>query len=441
MKTPWQYKPAGPLALTMLLTLCNGPPALAEPTQALITENTGLLGGSRLDLSLRNLYRSGNASEWDPDLLPHHYSTWVQGLSLDYRSGYSQDRLGFGMSYESVINLRTRTENGYTDNMLPRDLGSFSKLGQAYLRYQQPGLSAQVGWQHMYNVGVIHARDSRAAQKSYQGLRLDGEAGKWSGLLAVVDRTSDRHEPEKRRFYSRDGRHQLNHIVSGQVKWESAKNNSLLYFAGEADRYLFRQGLETSWQAQPSGLRLEAFFYHNRGLSWWERQDFSRDAYHFGFKASRELGPFTLSGGGSHTWAKPQNPSDLGFFYFNLARNAVGRFASPAYNGIFDYLHDRETMLFAALGYRPQTSTHIGMAAYHGTGMRYQQVPLRHWDVLGFIEHKPPQLKNLRLLLMVDYGQSWKRTRNGQADVASGQQINKPKIGSGFQIDYLLPLL
>lgn len=441
MKPARQHLPASPFALTMLLALCSGQPAQAEPAPALSEENSGLLGGSQLDLSLRNLYRSGNASEWDPDLLPHHYSTWVQGIGLDYRSGYWQDRLGFGLSYESVINLRTRTENGYTDNMLPPDLDSFSKLGQAYLRYQQPGLSAQLGWQRMYNVGVIHARDSRAAQKSYHGLRLDGQAGQWSGLVAVVDRTSDRHEPELRRFYSRNGRHQLDHIVSGQVKWESASNNYLQYFAGAADRYLFRQGLEASWQAQPSRLRLEGFLYHNRGLHWWEGQDFSRDAYHLGFKASSELGAFTLSGGGSHTWAKPRNPSELGFFYFNLARNAVGRFASPAYNGIFDYMHDRETMLFAALSYRPQAATRIGVAAYHGSGMRSQNVPLRHWDVLGFIEHKPPQVKNLTLRLMADYGHSWKRTRNGQVDVTSGQQINKPKIGSGFQLDYLLPLL
>lgn len=441
---------AGLAALTLL-----GSPAFAQDSA---TDNargdtprawqTGaaLIDDSHLSLHLRNLYKAGTST---PDAgLPPSYHTWAQASSLDFSSGYWADTVGFDLSYDTALNISTGTDaSGFTDGTLPRNPASFSRIGEHALKLKWQGgetrFKSRLGIQKVSNMGMLHARDSRALEKLYSGARLDVEQGPWSGLVAVVDATIDRNETFKRRFTTAKGK-AIDSLATAQIKWEPQKNRSLLYFAGAATHYVMREGLEGVWQADPTqkgSLKAEGFLYHNRALSVWQqenataRRGFDRDAYHAAVRLSGQADQTWLQGGATYTHAPNSNPNGMGFFEYNIARNAVGRFVSPAYNGMIDYMYHRELMVFGSVTQALSREFNVGTWVYYGSGMKYKGMGLAHGDVMVFVEYKPAFLKGLHAVVAYDWSRNWREV-GGVPDVSQGRQINASKTGPMIRLDY-----
>lgn len=405
-----------------------------------------LIDDSHLSLHLRNIYKAGTST---PDAsLPPNYHTWVQASSLDFSSGYWADTVGFDLSYDTALNISTGTDaSGFTDGTLPRNPASFSRIGEHALKLKWQGgetrFKSRLGVQKVSNMGMLHARDSRALEKLYSGARLDAEQGAWSGLVAVVDASIDRNETFKRRFTTAKGT-AIDYLATAQIKWEPQKNRSLLYFAGAAPHYVAREGLEGVWQTDPTekgSLKAEGFLYHNRALSVWQqenanaRRGFDRDAYHAAVRLSGQADKTLLQGGATYTHAPNSNPNGMGFFEYNIARNAVGRFVSPAYNGMIDYMYHRELMVFGTAVQPLNRELSVGAGAYYGSGMKYKGVDLAHGDVMVFVEYKPSFLKGLHTVVAYDWSRNWREVQ-GAPDVSQGRQLNASKTGPMIRLDY-----
>lgn len=405
-----------------------------------------LMDDSHLSLHLRHLYKAGTST---PDAgLPPNYHTSVQAASLDFTSGYWAETLGFDLSYDTALNISTGTDaSGFTDGTLPRHPASFSRIGEhvVKLKWQGDGtqFKSRIGLQKVSNMGMLHARDSRALEKLYNGARLDGTQGAWSGLVAVVDATMDRNETFKRRFTTAKGT-AVDYLATAQIKWEPQKNRSLLYFTGAAPHYVMREGLEGVWQADPAqkgSLKAEGFLYHNRALSVWQqenanaRRGFDRNAYHAAIRLSAQVDKTFVQGGTTYTHAPNSNPNGMGFFEYNIARNAVGRFASPAYNGMIDYMYHRELMAFGMATQALTREFGVGAAAYYGSGMKFKGVGLAHGDVMVFVEYKPELIKGLHTVVAYDWSRNWREVQ-GAPDVSQGRQLNASKTGPMIRLDY-----
>ncbi|MGL5339942.1 MAG: OprD family outer membrane porin [Aeromonas veronii] len=405
--------------------------------------DTSLFSDSKLTLSARNIFRTADADYYEDTYRdPQYYHTWVQGVTLDYESGFWNDIVGFDLSYDAVANLNTKTKNGYTDSMLPKDLDGFAKISQNNLKLKlgddKNFVNGKAGWQRVSNMGIVHARNSRAIQKTYKGARLDFGYGELTGLAGIVDKTSDRNETDKRDFYTFFSRKPIDYIYTGELKWMRSPKEYITYFGGAAKDYLFRQGLETSFLTSLGGqeIKIENFFYHNKGLSNWEKVFFEKNAYHYGLRLSSKFDRLTLTGGTTYTDAPTKAANTSGFFFFNLAQNAVGRFASPAYNGIFDYMYDNETMIFSIASYQLTPEFTAGITGYYGSGLKFSDVSLHHWDSMLFMLYMPSAIKDLNIMFGPSYGQQWKINDDRSPDISSGSQQTGSKVGFSAQIDY-----
>ncbi|MCY1498490.1 Porin D [compost metagenome] len=104
--------------LALSLTALTGSP-LALAAQA---DSQGFVADSHLDFLARNLYWNHNATGGKPD-----NREWGQGLRLEYRSGYTQGTVGFGVDLHGYAALKLDGGRGHAGRagvLVPDDEGA-----------------------------------------------------------------------------------------------------------------------------------------------------------------------------------------------------------------------------------------------------------------------------------------------------------------------------
>lgn len=192
----------------LLFCLALGGPVLAWA-------DSDLLEGSHLDVNLRHFYSNQHtrqntylAVRKDGVLTPTRLrESWVQGLMLNYASGYTSGVLGIGLdaSLYSAVNLQRghgRVANG-GDRVLVDSGGdaapTWSRLGIGAVRLRLADTTLRVGRQRTENP-MLRYKDNRALPSSFEGVALSNlqlagiklEAGRFERAIPRTGSGSER---------------------------------------------------------------------------------------------------------------------------------------------------------------------------------------------------------------------------------------------------------
>ena len=377
----------------------------------------GLFSDSHLDLTLKNVWML-NTTDAMADQGIGDQNAWAQALHLDWQSGWLWDHVGVDASWYGVAKLYAN-DAFYGRDLLRDNNGKaegFNKLGQLYAKARwgdsQRHLSVWAGWRQLYKFAALNVTRSRAAPSTWEGVSSELVWDEFGAKAAVVNRFSERDEPEKRRFRTLKTNKQIDYIATGELSWMPAKGSKVSYIAAESESYLMRHGIEANAvvpMTEAFNLLARSTYYYARGLSEWEgARGFSRSAQHLFALVGYQYGRSESGVGWSHTRARLDN--GLGHFYWHFGKNTRGAFNSKADGEGNDYINDGEQMLYLYSQYQILPELLIGMYGNYGFGMEYKGVDLNEWEYGGYFLWSSPQLKGLNVFAGFGPSYSWKLT-------------------------------
>lgn len=421
---------------------------LVFPLRVIAEENvSSLISDSHLKLTLKNVWMYLD-SERDDNIGTQ--SAWAQGLHLDYASGYYHDALGFDASWYGVMKLYAN-KYFYGRNMLRDNNGQaegFNKLGQYYAKARWENnrgyLHLYGGWKQLYKFGVISVTRSRAAPSSWQGVSAEAGLDSWRVRGALVNRFSDRNGPDLLRPTTLVRHQGIPYIITGDLRWQTAKGKALRYAVGESKDYLLRQTLDGNWQWSLSGQQqasLQAGAYHNRGLKRWEGvRYFTREAFHYYALLGYQLGQAGVGIGWSSTRASLEH--GLGQFYWHMGSHTRGFVTSPVDGVAQKYNHDGEKMWYAYADYRFTPSLKAGLYGNYGSHTRYRSVALNEYEFGAYTSWKSEQIRGLSVFLGAGPSFTWKQDRAKKPKLtADGKNFYRANgFGSALRFEYQIPL-
>lgn len=414
---------------------------ISDGMQSLITD-------SHTDISFRNQFKNLNTSDYGERSVQ---TAWGQGVTLDFRSGYLADIIGFDTSYYQVFKLVASDEFAGR-SVLYNDHGQakgFHKFGQLYSKVKFEGkdnyFRLYTGWQTINKWGAI-TNSSRAIPGTYQGWRLDSRSGPVTFRGAWVDRYSDRDSPALIHFQTADRNKNISHLATGELSYEW-KDHSALYFFGESHNYMQRHGLELGWTPQAfadNQGKVLGMLYMNHGLKDFtamnpDYRPFNNDAWHSAFYVEWKQNKWKHKLGAA--WTKA-NSSDqhLGYFERHMAKNSRGRFNSMADAWGNDYVGNNEKMVAWTTEYKVSPEVNIGLQSAIGWGMKYQDHTIERGETILFSTWKPLQEKNLSLMLSA--GPSWNYQSKHNQPILTDDGRPKRAVNHSveFQVDYAFNL-
>lgn len=382
--------------------------------------SNAFIADSEFDISTNNMWKYlKTENRYDSE--EQRYKTqvaqaWGQGLTVDYKSGYFADFIGFDASYYGGVKLGA-SEDFSSRAILYNDNGKaegYNKVGQRYAKIKMDldpvMINVKGGWFTLKNTGIF-TNSQRLSLNTYSG---------WFANLAMSDISADvlyldgkvmrRDSPRIQRMYIRDGNgasRDIDHVITGGVNYKT-KPLKAYYFYGAADSLFWQQGFEGSYSITPNvtlGTQIYQQEYGSDGKRTTSstalgKQNFDKRARHYAGTVEWRIPetPWTISGGLTYTDAK--KTSGIGQFARNAINNSRGRFNSPAYSDI-DYVRDGETMLALATEYQINKELSLGVRTNY-SHFTYKGETLRQGQAGLFSYWKPT--KNLSVSLSGGYG-------------------------------------
>ncbi|MGO2973707.1 MAG: OprD family outer membrane porin [Hafnia alvei] len=405
----------------------------------------GLFEGSHLDLTLRNIWML-NTTDQRADFDVGDQNAWAQAIHVDYSSGWYQDTVGFDASWYGVSKLYAN-KDFYGRDLLRDNNGhaeGFNKIGQLFAKAkfgeQKRFMNVYGGWRKLNKFGAITTNTSRAVPSTWEGLSTEIGFDQVQIKAALVNRFSERDEPEKRHFYTLKSDKKIDYIASGDISWKPEKGKGFTYLAGDSKDYLLRQGIEGSWfwpLSENSRFLTRGVVYYNRGLSEWEgTKAFEYDAEHYfgliGYqKAAAEFGV-----GWSKT--KAHLKDGLGYFYWHMGKNTRGTFNSPADGEGNDYVNDGEQMLYVYSQYQVSPELLVGLYGNYGYGIEYKGVSLKEWEYGGFFSWSPQRIAGLNIFAGFGPAYTWKLDSKSNPSITDdGDSFHRAKgVGAAVRVEY-----
>lgn len=397
---------------------------------------------SHMELSFKNYWKYLKEENANPKEV---HNAWGQGVSVDYKSGYFADIIGFDATYYGAVKLGASDyfnsrgvlyNNGSGNSKSNAD--GFSKFGQrnVKLKYQLADFNfdARWGWQTMKNMGVI-SNSTRLSPTTYLG---------WTGSVnydaltlrgAYVESSMERNSPDKMRFQTNEGKY-INHIASGDALWKGDMLN-LQYGYGESDNYLRRHILFANLKPVKQ-LNIGTQIYGTHALDEYKsmaagKRDFDNNAWHFAVDVKWQADNWSTKWGLGYTDAEKANA--VGFYPRHMSKNSRGTFASMAYAGD-DYMRDGELMLATMTDYNLTPELTVGLAGNIGQ-LNYKGNHVRTGEINAYSRWVPshPKLKNLTLWAM--FGPGWSYKMNGKTPVLTdGRYTRTHTLSSEVIIEY-----
>ncbi|QKJ87569.1 Outer membrane porin, OprD family [Paramixta manurensis] len=418
-------------------------------TSAMSFGDGGFFSDSQLDLKLRNVWMVNTTDQLADEGFGDQIA-WAQGLQLDFRSGWVQERFGIDASWYGVSKLYANRYFAGRD--LVRDnkghAEGFNKVGQLYAKasfgQEANYLRLYAGWKQLSKFGMVNVTTSRAAPDSWEGVSGEAGVGPLRARAALVTRFSARDETEKRHFYTLQSRKRIDYIATGDVRWQPEKGKFLSWVIGESKDYILRQGIEAAWffpVADEFRILLRGAGYYNRGLSEWEgSRGFSHNASHYFGLVGYQYGKGESGIGWSKTIASIKK--GLGHFYWHFGSNTRGTFNSPADSEGNDYVNDGEQMVHLYSQYQISPQLRAGVYGNYGNHVSYQGVSLHEWEYGGFFAWAPQAIKGLNIFAGFGPSYSWKLTRQKTPSINHDGSFNRAKgVGGSLWFEYKLGLL
>lgn len=212
----------------------------------------GFLEDSKLKLQLRNVYFNENFRD-EQGLSARAAATakserteWAQGFLLDYRSGFTQGTLGFGLDALGLLGLRLDSGRGrsgtgllpvHSDGRAAAEASSFGATAKARL-----GKTVVKHGTLLPKTPVLVYNDARLLPQTYQGTQLisDDIAG-LTLTLAHLDKFKLRDSTDSNGLFP-DGYSggQSGNFTYGGAEYQVSKTLRLSYFHGELNNF-YRQ--------------------------------------------------------------------------------------------------------------------------------------------------------------------------------------------------------
>lgn len=417
--------------------------------QALDFNTKGFMEDSHLDIGLKNIWMLNTTNAFEEDGVGPQ-SAWAQAMQLDYQSGLYRDRFGIGASWYGVSKLYAN--RSFAGRDLVRDnyghAEGFNKIGQLYARSRFGDtahfVEMKAGWHQLYKFGILNVTRSRAAPSSWQGISSEARYQQLYGRAAVVNRFSERDEPEKRHFRTLKTNKKIDYIATGDLTWQPQKGRAVTLVGGESKDYLLREGVESAWffpLSPEKKLLLRGVYYYNKGLSGWEgSKGFSHSARHlYGL-----VGIATERVESGLAWSKTRArlKDNLGRFYWHLGKNTRGAFNSKADGPGNDYVNDGEQMYHWYGQYQLTPTLLGGIYGYYGNHLRYQSVALKEWEYGGFISWSPEWVPGLTMFSGFGPSYGWKLSHGKPAlNAARDGYQHAHGIGGTVSLEYKHRLL
>ncbi|OON35676.1 outer membrane porin, OprD family protein [Izhakiella australiensis] len=431
------------------LALLSGCSFAACGAVALPFNSDGLLEDSKLDIRLKNVWML-NGTDGLSQIGMGDQAAWAQAVLVDYDSGWWRDTLGFGVSWYDVEKLYAN--NSFAPRDLVRDNNGhaegFNKFGQFYAKARwgnkQRYAHVNLGWKQLYKFGILNVTRSRAAPSSWEGVSLVSGWDQFVFRAAVVNRFSERDEPEMRHFYTLSSHKKIPYIATSDISWRPSKGNSLTYVVGESKDYIMRHGVEAEGRlavSTDSDLLFRGVYYYNKGLGEWEgTRGFSHSAQHiYGLVGYRYKN--VESGLG---WSKTKADLDdgLGRFYWHLGRNTRGAFNSKADGPGNDYINNGEQMLYLYSQYAFSEEFSVGTYGYYGWDVKYHGVSLKEWEYGGYFRWTPKQIKGFSFAAAFGPAYSWKLDKGNPWLTGDKNGYHRSQgIGGGVTVEYRFGIL
>ncbi len=430
--------------LLPLIILMTGSGA-ALPAIADSFSGSELLEDSHLDLTLKNVWMLLTTDQL-ADQGVGDQNAWAQGVHLDWQSGWAWDRVGVDASWYGVAKLYAN-DDFYGRDLLRDNHGhaeGFNKIGQLYGKARwgdaQRYLHLWAGWKQLYKFGALNVTRSRAAPSTWEGISAELAWDDFRARAAIVNRFSERDEPEKRRFMTLRSNKTIDYITTGELSWAPNKGSKISYFVGESKDYILRQGVESAVTlplTDKLNLLTRGLYYYNKGLSEWEgARGYSKDAQHIFALIGYQYGASESGLGWSKTKAHLNN--GLGHFYWHFGKNTRGAFNSPADGEGNDYINDGEQMLYLYSQYRVSPDLIVGLYGNYGYGMEYKNVSLTEWEYGGYFSWYVPQVKGLNVFAGFGPSYSWKLTSKRTPSLTEDKRtFNRAKgVGAAVRVEY-----
>ncbi|YCH30184.1 OprD family porin [Erwinia sp. D4-22] len=402
---------------------------------------------SSLTLSLRNYWKYLKEDAANPKTV---HAAWGQGLTLDYKSGYFADLIGFDLSYYGAVKLgasdffdtRGILYKAGQENKKGNAQG-FSKFGQRYVKLKlgDDKLKSEMhgGWESLPNFGVINT-SLRLSPITYLGWNGVADLGDMRLRAAYVSRSIDRSSPQQVHFKTNNGK-DIDHIATGEIIY-SGDGLTLKYGIGESEGYLRRQQLFLSGDVTPH-LSVASQLYLTRALETYrampaQRRDFDRGANHYALEMSWKQNKFRSRWGLGYTQAEKKDA--VGFYPRHMSRHSFGNFISMASAGD-DYMRDKELMVATMTDYQFTPELLAGVAANAGN-IRYQGLNILSGEISLYSRWSPshPALKDLSVWVM--FGPGWSYKNTGRTPLLHNGDYSRSHTLSGeLIIDYRFKLL
>ncbi|WP_054056755.1 OprD family porin [Pseudomonas asplenii] len=216
------------------LALAAGGSLLGLPAYA------DLLSDSHAKLSMRNFYF--NSDNRDGTAKPSKTEDWAQGFLLDFRSGYTDGLIGFGVDATAMMGITLDSGRGRHNgsSMIPSDgeraAHQWGSAGvTAKMRLSQSEL--RVG-QLMPKVPVLVASDGRLLPQTFQGVQLQSrELDNLTFIGGALNRARGRASTDLTGMAVSGGTRESDRFYFAGADYRATDSLLLQYYMGQLQDY------------------------------------------------------------------------------------------------------------------------------------------------------------------------------------------------------------
>lgn len=228
---------------------------------------------SHLTLGLRNFYSNKDFKQHNAP--KSQVGSWSQGFDLQFKSGYTDGLVQFGLDASGKFAYRLDGGAGVQDTILPFD----HSKGESVRDYGRAGATAKVKvsktelrvGEHRPTLPVAYTDDSRQLVTTYEGATL--QSREWENLTLDAGRfwsitSRESTNREKIFLFGDNPAHRSKGLNFGGGRYDFTPALNATYFYGQLEDIYRQHYLGMSYTLDMGGgysLKNDVRYYHNRG--------------------------------------------------------------------------------------------------------------------------------------------------------------------------------
>ncbi|MBV4521178.1 OprD family porin [Pseudomonas sp. SWRI74] len=215
--------------------------ALALTTQA----HADFLSDSKANLGLKNFYF--NNDNRDGTAAPSKTKEWAQGFMLDYKSGYTDGQLGFGVDALGLLGVKLDSGKGnhVGSSMIPSD-----RDNNAVDEWSRLGLTGKVKISKtelrlgtlLPKLPILVSNDGRLMPQTFEGGQLT--SGEFKDLTLIggrIEHATGRGSSDQTGLAAIGGKRESNQLDFAGGDWKINKDLTAQYYYAHLDNYYTQQ--------------------------------------------------------------------------------------------------------------------------------------------------------------------------------------------------------